>query len=144
MTQKVIDIHPISQLMHRSMTKAERTRKTRKTQPDGERGKVRVIKEKRDETSHRCTCGGVCGVWRVSPALHHSCHRYTTPLSSRLSIHPSLAPSASVSLKNLSAKKSCQAYFLVIAPSSPVDLIPSLCCSRLNAPSSCRRVCVCV
>lgn len=33
---------------------------------------------------------------------------------------------------------------LLLSPSSPVDLIPSLCCSRLNAPLSCRRVCVCV
>lgn len=32
---------------------------------------------------------------------------------------------------------------LLLSPSSPVDPIPSLCCSRLNAPLSCRRVCVC-
>lgn len=72
------------------------------------------------------------------------------------SIHPSFAPPAGISLKNLNTKKSCQAYFLVIVqpslflhpplPSSPscdshtFPLLPEI-KRTLVAPQA---VCVCV
>lgn len=80
-----------------------------------EDGRERKSERKRDETIHLGTLGGDQA---YTPSWLS--HRSTPPLLPP-SIHPSFAPPAGISLKNLNAKKSCQAYFLVIAHPSPPD-----------------------
>lgn len=61
----------------------------------------------------------------IPSCLSRVVHTFSLRSSTHASIHPSFAPPTDISLRNLTTKKSCQVYFLVIVrPSSHLHPLP--------------------
>lgn len=158
---------PWNQMTHCSMTKTERAitpkcqkreQLVRQWQTGGEICKIwtdgGIVRRRRREGKSQRDKGKamrqallvhveVCVVWGGS-ALHsiiavREIHSFS-PLA-YLSI-PRWCRQPAFGWRISALKSPVRPISLLLSPSSPVGLIPSLCCSRLNAPLSCRRVCV--